>query len=74
MPTEDTYTTAVTANLAALASGLYRASTLAQMARDACAENKINLAIGTILPLKDELPMLHGLLTAAIALRHQIGK
>ena len=74
MPTQDSYTNAITANLAALASGLLRASMLAQMARDAAIRDEINLAVGTVLPLKDDLPMLHGLLTAALALRHQIGK
>jgi len=74
MTTHDTCMNAITANLAALASGLERATTLAQTARDASAGNEINLAIGTVLPLKDELPMLHGLLTAALALRHQVGK
>ena len=64
----------IAVNLAALERRLRSSLQHILSARAALTEGKQNLAIGTILPLKDELPMLHGLLTAALALRHQSGK
>ena len=65
---------AIEANLAALTDGLERAAVMADMARKAMRDDYRNLAIGTILPLEQELPMLSGLLTAILALHRRAGQ
>lgn len=74
MTTKDLTATAIEANLAALADGLYRASTLADAARQAMTKGERNLAIGTVLPLEIELPTSIGLLTAILALHRRAAK
>ena len=65
---------AIEANLAVLADGLARSAVLADMARKAIHDEYRNLAIGTILPLEQELPVLTGLLTAILALHRSAGQ
>ena len=74
MTTENITHAAIEANLAALADGLTRSSTLADMARQAMAKGERNLAIGTVLPLELELPTMTGLLTAVLALHRRAGQ
>jgi hypothetical protein len=74
MTTKNITHAAIEANLAALADGLTRASTLADMARQAMTEGEQNLAIGTVLPLEQELPTMTGLLTAILALHRRAGQ
>lgn len=74
MTTQTIIHAAIEANLAALADGLYRASTLADAARQAMAKGERNLAVGTVLPLEDELPTMTGLLTAILALHRRAGQ
>lgn len=74
MTTENITHAAIAANLAALADGLTRSSTLADMARQAMAKGERNLAIGTVLPLEQELPTMTGLLTAVLALHRRAGQ
>ena len=65
---------AIEANLSALVDGLERAAVLGSMARKAMQTDERNLAIGTILPLEQDLPMLAGLLTAILVLHRNAGK
>ena len=65
---------AIEANLAVLADGLERSAVLADMARKAMRDDYRNLAIGTVLPLEQELPVLTGLLTAILALHRSAGQ
>ena len=65
---------AIEVNLAALVDGLERAAVLADMARKAMRDDHRNLAIGTVLPLEQELPILVGLLTAILALHRTAGQ
>lgn len=74
MTTENITHAAIEANLAALADGLTRSSTLTDMARQAMAKGERNLAIGTVLPLEQELPTMTGLLTAVLALHRRAGQ
>jgi len=74
MTTQNLTRTAIEANLSVLVDGLQRAATLAGMARAAIAANNRNLAIGTILPLEQELPTLTGLLTAILTLHRRAGQ
>jgi len=73
MTRKDLKQVAIEANLAALAEGLYRASTLADAAHQAIVKGERNLAIGTVLPLDQELPTSMGLLTAILALHRRAG-
>lgn len=66
--------TAITANLAALAEGLREAATLATSATAAMHADSHNLAIGTVLPLEQDLPTCVGLLTAILALHRRAGQ
>ena len=66
--------TALTANLAALIDGLEQAVVLANSAQKAFGDNHPNQAIGTILPLERDLPMLAGLLTAVLTLHRRQGQ
>lgn len=74
MPEPTVTDAAIAANLAALAEGLFRTSKLADEAYHAMQNSERNLAIGTILPLEEELPVLQGLVTACIALHRRIGR
>ena len=74
MSTKDITNAAIEANLSALADGLQRAATLAYMASKAIATGHRNLAIGTVLPLEQELPTSIGLLTAILALHRRAGQ
>lgn len=74
MTTSDVTEAAIAANLSALADGLQRAGTLADTAHKAMAEGYRNLAIGTVLPLEQELPTMTGLLTAILALHRRAGQ
>ena len=65
---------AIEANLSVLVHGLERAAVLGSMAHNAIRADERNLAIGTILPLEQELPMLMGLLTAILALHRIAGQ
>ena len=65
---------AMLANLQLLSASLVRASTLADMAVKAMRDDHRNLAIGTLLPLEEELPTLVGLLTAILALHRRAGQ
>ena len=66
--------TAIEANLAALAFGLREAATLAANAQAAMQKGYRNLAIGTVLPLEQDLPTYAGLLTAILALHRKAGQ
>lgn len=70
----NTTDTAITANLAALAEGLREAATLATSAVAAMHADSRNLAIGTVLPLEQDLPTYVGLLTAILALHRRAGQ
>ena len=70
----DITSTAIAANLSALADGLDQAATLAASAAEAMAGGYRNLAIGTVLPLEHELPAAIGLLTAVLALHRRAGQ
>jgi hypothetical protein len=67
---------AIEANLAVLADGLAYAAVLARSAQAAmhAGLGNRNLAIGTILPLEQDLPVFVGLLTAILALHRQAGQ
>lgn len=62
---------ALRANLAALADGLHEAASLADLASTAMHDGNRNLAIGTIIPLQDDLPAMTGLLAAVLALNRR---
>ena len=64
---------AIEANLAALAEGLDEAATLATSAHAAMHAGQRNLAVGTVLPLEQDLPAYVGLLTAILALNRKGG-
>jgi len=66
--------TAMLANLDLLNAGLLRAAALADMAAKAMRDGHRNLAIGAILPLEEELPMLVSLLTAILAQHRRAGQ
>ena len=67
--------TALEANLAALADGLREAATLATNAHAAMHTGYgRNLAIGTVLPLEQDLPTYTGLLVAILALHRKAGQ
>lgn len=68
----NTIDTAITANLAALAEGLREAATLATSAYAAMHADNRNLAVGTVLPLEQDLPTYVGLLTAILDGRHYV--
>jgi len=65
---------AIEANLSALAEGLRQAASLADDARIAMSNGYRNLAIGTVLPLEQELPTFVGLMTAILALHRRAGQ
>jgi hypothetical protein len=64
---------AIEANLAALAGGLREAATLVASAHAAMYAGRRNLAIGTVLPLEQDLPAYAGLLAAALTLHRMAG-
>ncbi len=66
--------TAIEANLAALAFGLREAAALAAEAQTAMHKGYRNLAIGTVLPLEQDLPAYAALLTAILALHRKAGQ
>jgi len=74
MTTKDLTNTAIEANLSVLAEGLENAAKLADMAKAAMTGDYRNLAIGTILPLEQELPTLTGLITAILTLHRRAGQ
>lgn len=74
MTTKDLTNMAIEANISVLADGLDHAAKLAAMAKAAMTGDYRNLAIGTILPLEQELPTLTGLLTAILALHRRAGQ
>lgn len=62
------YSMAISACLNALVQQLGEAQCLALQARDAMSFNRHNLAIGTILPLEQQLPECDALLRAVLTL------
>jgi hypothetical protein len=65
---EAPYSMAIRACLNALVQQLGEAQCLALQARDAMSFNNTNLAIGTILPLEQQLPECDALLRAVLTL------
>ena len=65
---------AMCANLQLLSSSLALASTRADLAAKAMDQGEQNLAIGTVSPLEQDLPIMLGLLTAILALHRTIGQ
>ena len=74
MTSADITNTAIEANLSALADGLQHAAKLASQAREAIQTGYRYVAIGTMLPLEQELPASIGLLTAILALHRRAGQ